>query len=311
MKPRCPFSLLLALATLSLPTARAGEAMNDGKKTVVEPTTTAVPLTLFRLRSSYVFESDFDNSNDTAGDAWSNTFEFGQRFPLDLGWPQNPDGRWFLRLGADYTRFDFDHSGTAPLPATLQSIAGVIALEYIQAGEVGILLETAPGVYFENDVNSGTFDSPTKLAAAFPLTTNFYLVAGGTYSGLRSYPFLPVIGAFWRINDRWTLRAIVPEPRLIYRATDRLALWVGGEIAGGSFRTDDDQDRDPALRKAVLTYSEYRVGAGFTYGDGDRCAVDVGAGYAFERKFDYHRADEDFQTEEGAPFVKVTLRAAF
>jgi hypothetical protein len=285
--------------------------MVDSKKSVVEPSRTEVPLTLFRLRSSYVFESDFDNSDNTSGDALSNTFEFGQRIPLDLSWPRNSDGGWYLRLGADYTRFDFDNSGDAPLPSTLQSIAGVIALEYIQSGEVGILFETAPGVYFENDVNSGSFDSPTKLAAAFPLTSDLYVIAGVTYSGLRSYPFLPAVGVFWRISDRWTLRAIVPEPRLIFRPSDRLALWVGGEVAGGSFRTDDDHERDPKLRKAVLTYSEYRVGAGFTYGDVDRVALDVGAGYAFERKFDYHRADEDFETEEGAPFVKVTLRAAF
>ena len=40
-------------------------------------------------------------------------------------------------------------------------------------------------------------------------------------------------------------------------------------------------------------------------------ALDVGAGYAFRRKFDYHRAEEGYETDEGAPYVRVSFSAGF
>ncbi|HEX8296837.1 MAG TPA: hypothetical protein VF593_11080 [Chthoniobacteraceae bacterium] len=290
--------------------AWAGSPSAAPEKTVAEPTRTEVPLNILRLRSSYVFESDFDNDRGS-GDALANSIEISRRFALDLPWPKAADGQWFFRLGAEYARFDFNHTGDLPLPNTLQSFAAVIALEYLQRGEVGILLESAPGFYFEESVSSEAFAAPTLLAAAFPVSEKLFLIGGASYHPFRSYPILPVAGVLWKISDRWTLRAIVPEPRLIFRAGDQLALWAGAELSGGSFRVDESGDRDPKLRGAVLTYSEYRVGAGFTYGDPNRTAIDFGAGYAFNRKFDYHRADEDYETEEGAPYVKLTFRAGF
>ena len=36
--------------------------------------------------------------------------------------------------------------------------------------------------------------------------------------------------------------------------------------------------------------------------------IELGAGYAFNRKFDFHRAEEGFETDEGAPFAKLEMR---
>jgi hypothetical protein len=307
--------LLLALAAAAVlaSPALAGSrtySSSDAKKSITPEECPPDSRLLFRATSSYVFESDFERGDNASGDALQSEFDFGYRIPVELGWPNAECGQWYLRLGARYTRFDFGHEGGLPLPSTLQSAAAVVALEYLQRGEIGVLFETRPGVYFEHDINTGAFDSPTILALAIPITDNFYGIVGASGSLLRSYPVIPLVGFFWRVSPEWTVKAYLPEPRIIYSPTENLSFWVGGELTGGSFRVDDDQGRQANLRNAVVTYSEYRASAGVTW-SAKNYSVEVGGGYAFQRKFDYHRAEEGFATDEGAPFVKVELRAAF
>lgn len=302
------FLALISLATVCTAAVRAGQPIEEGSRPAAS---SSVPLTLFSLRSSYVFESDFARGTNASGDAWSNKVEFSRRFPVSLPWPSSPDGGWYLRLGAEYNRFDFSQTGNLPLPDTLQSFAGIIALEYIVRGQVGIVLQTAPGFYFENDVTSDAFDAPTKLGVSYRVNDRFFLLGGVTYSNLRSYPFLPALGFVWRVDDQWTILALVPEPRVIYRPSETLAFWAGGELAGGAFRTDNDNSRPANLRNAALSYSELRAGGGVTIGNPQRMSLELGGGYAFHRKFDYHRAEDVYNTAEGAPYVKASLRAAF
>ncbi len=306
MNPRPVLPALLAIVLSATASAGAPEM-----KAPI-PAVTAVPLSVVNLRSSYTFESDFQQGDDAAGDSWFNSATVQHRFPLGWSWLAMPDAGWYLRLGAQYGRFDFNNSGGLPLPDTLQNANAILAVEYLVAGEIAILLETAPGFYFEENPDGDSFDAPTKLAVAFPLTPRFFLVAGATYRGaIEKYPFFPVLGALWLINDEWTLRLIAPAPRLIYRPAEHLRLWVGGELGGGAYRVDDDPSRPAELRHAVLTYSEIKVGAGFTWGDPDRVALDVGAGYNIRRKFDYFRAEKGYETDEGAPYLRVSFTAGF
>lgn len=282
-------------------------------KTVAPPAAYEVPLTVLNLRSIYTFESDFERGGGNAsGDSWFNSVTVSRRFPISLPWPNDDQGSWYFRAGAEYSRFDFNNSGDLPLPSNLQNVNALLAIEYLVQGETAILIETAPGFYFENEIDGDSFDAPTKAALAVPLSKSFYLVGGATYRGrFEKYPIWPVLGAVWFINDHWTLNLVAPAPRLTYKAADNLRFWVGGDLGGGSYRTDDDQDRQGNLRNAALAYSEYRAGVGVVWGDPDRAALDLGAGYTFKRKFDYHRAEEGFETDEGAPFIRLGFRGGF
>lgn len=310
MKRRIALLSFLASLTLAI-TATAGTPVADYKSgPPVE--STFVPRSIVSLRSSHTFESDFERGEDASGSSWFNGATYQQRFPLGWSWLSTQDSGWFLRVGAEYGRFDFDNSGGLPLPDTLQSANAIIAIEHLVHGQIAILIEAAPGFYFESQADSDSFDVPAKLAFSFPITPRLFGVAGVIYrGGFEKYPVLPLVGAVWLINDEWMLRLVAPAPRLVYRASDRLRLWVGGELSGGSYRVDDDQSRPANLRNAVVSYNEFKAGAGFTWGDPDRISLDVGAGYAFHRKFDYHRAEEGYETDEGAPYVRVSFTAGF
>jgi len=284
------------------------------KKTVQPLECPPDALTIIHAQSDYVFQSDLKRGHGEQ-DALHNSIELGERLPLEgfLGnWPNAECGHWFLRLGAAYERFDFDNERESRLPDTLQKIAGVVALEYLVKGETGIFLETRPGVYFQHDINSGTFDAPTTLAAAIPVFggDRFYLILGAAGSLLWNPHVIPVVGALWHINDQWDLRAYLPEPRLTYKVSDKLHLYAGGELVGGAFKTDRrNVPADTNLSGAVVTYTDIRAGGGITY-ECKPFSVDLGAGESLQREFDYHRAHERFRTEP-SPFVKLTVKAEF
>jgi hypothetical protein len=309
---KVPTALLAASALLAAP-AFAGQQVHtasDGKKSVVEPCAPASRV-LFDLDSSYVFESDIEsNDRDAAGDALSNTVRLGYRIPLGESWPGTECGLWHLRLGAMYERHDFGHSGGLPLPNHIQSLAGVMALEYLVNDETAIMLETRPGVYFENDIAGRNFDAPTTLGMAFRLSDNFIAVAGATYGGFRAFPVLPGLGFKWTISDQLTLTALFPKASLDYKFSESCGAYIGGEYVGNSVRVDRQPGHNGRLNHAVLNYSEWRAGAGVKFKLGS-LRGEIGAGYAFQRRFNYHRADLAWETEEGAPYLKAELHAAF
>ncbi len=291
--------------------AYGSEITTDAKKVVIDPAPSD-PLIVLDLKSSYVAESDFERGDGSRGDAFAINFRFGYRIPVSGPlWGGYEGSHWYLRVGAEYGRFDFDNEGGLPIPNTLQAFSGIIALEYLVKGRTAILVETQPGAYFEHDINSGTFDVPTKAVGVIRLTNSLFGVVGARYSALSNYPVVPVAGVHWLINDQWTLSLIPPDPRLIYAPSKGVEYWVGGELVGGSFKTDNRQvERKQKLSGAVVTYTDYRAGAGVTL-SGDRWLLEFAGGYSFQRKFDYYRAEEGYKTDEGAPYATVAMRLSF
>ena len=305
-------SLLTTACALAIAApAFAGQIMSDpkdGKKTIMEPCPPVDRFTL-EIDSSYVFESDFKDRKNDSGSAYSGNIDFGYRIPLGEGWPNVHCGTWNLRVGAHYSRHDFGNSGNVPIPNHIHALSGVVALEYLVDGKTGIIIETRPGVYFENDISSDNFDAPTFAVFAHRFTPSFTGVIGAAYGQFRKYPILPVVGFIWDINESWTVNAIYPKAQVLYKVSDSAKVYFGGEYVGDSVRVDDAKGRSSRLDNAVLSYSEYRGTVGFQYTTGNFTA-DLSGGWAFERKFDYHRAGRDFKTE-GAPFVELALKAAF
>lgn len=274
------------------------ESIGDEKKE-------AVSRDLFELESGYVFESDL-HRDGSFGDQYAigNSFSYGHRFLLS--------GNLYLRLGIDYSRFDFG-STSAPVPNHLQSVAGVIGVDYMHNNDVGAFLQVRPGFYTENDFDSASFDAPITLGRIFVLQPDkLYLFTGLNASFLRGqFPVLPLAGLIWLPNEQWKFMAILPEPRVIYSPGGKFHFWMGGQLTGGSFRTDRDNTIVPTkLNGAQVDYAEYRVGGGFIYSPCDNVSIDLGGGYAIQRRFDFHRADITYKTD-GAPYLRVQFKAKF
>ncbi|MEP6685671.1 MAG: hypothetical protein ABJB22_02740 [Verrucomicrobiota bacterium] len=260
---------------------------------------------LFSFRSSYVFESDLENDgNFGEQDVWQNQFEYGHRFLLK--------GNLYLRAGVAYERFDFGES-FAPVPDHLQSLAGVIGLDYMHGDDVGAFIQFRPGFYTENDFDSASFDVPTILGRIFVLRPDeLYLFVGARAAFLSGkYPVIPLAGLIYRPNQQWAFDIVVPEPRIIYSPTKNFGVFLGGEVVGGSYRTDHDGNIFPTkLDGAQIDYTDYRAGGGIIFSPCKALTIDVAGGYSIQRSIDYDRADEEFKTDP-APYLRISVKAEF
>ncbi|MEY2561512.1 MAG: hypothetical protein QOG51_1927 [Verrucomicrobiota bacterium] len=265
----------------------------------------AVSRDIVEFESSYVFESDL-HRRGSFGDQYAigNSFSYAHRFLLR--------GHLYLHLGIDYNRFDFGSTG-APVPDHLQSVAGVIGIDYMHNNDVGAFIQVKPGFYTENNFDSASFDAPITLGRIFVLQPDkLYFFVGANAAFLRGqYPVIPLAGLIWLPNEQWKFMAILPEPRVIYSPCNKLDFWVGGQLNGGSFRTDRDNTIVPSkLNGAEVDYSDYRVGGGVIWSPCDAFMIDLGGGYSVQRRFDFHRSDISYKTDP-APYLRLEFKAKF
>lgn len=284
----------------------AGTEVDD--KTAVASTQASeetVPLDIFKLESAYVFESDLNHGGSFGKQAEiQNEFEYGHRFQVR--------GNYYAHLGVAYSRYDFG-STSAPVPNHLQAMSAVIGIDYMHGNDVGAFLQVRPGFYFQNDIGISSFDAPITLGRIFIVQEDkLYFFLGAYASFLRSgFPVLPLAGVIWIPNEKFRIMAVLPEPKLIYSPTKKLDVWVGGELVGGSFRTDrNDNIRPGKLNGTQVDFADYRAGVGLSYDVSKNVSLDVGAGYSLQRQFDFGRAGETYRTDP-SPYVRLQMSAAF
>ncbi|MDQ6765690.1 MAG: hypothetical protein M3Z22_06275 [Verrucomicrobiota bacterium] len=263
-------------------------------------------LDILHIDSSYVLESDLHRHGTSYGDqdALQNAIEYSHRFLIS--------GKIYLRLGFSYERFDFG-STSAPVPNHLQSLAGLVALEYMVGNDVGAFISVRPGYYTENDFRQESFDYPITLGRIFVLQQNqLYLFVGANAAFLRGqYPILPLAGLIWRPSAQWNVYAILPEPRVTYSPSKRLSFYAGGQLVGSSFRTDRNDGIVPhRLSNAQIDYSEYRAGLGVEFHPCDHFSVNLGGGYDLLRRMNFDRANVEFKSDP-APYARLAFRAEF
>ena len=224
----------------------------------------------------------------------------------------------YLKLGAKYERFDFGAT-TAPLPTTLQSLHGIVGLEYVVKGEPAVYLYTDPGVFTSrfSHVNFGSVDVPVDIGTGVPVPFfhNVFGLVGMHLSALAHYPVYPILGVVWIINGRLSIQAVPPEPRMVYKVTDHLDVFAGGELLGEAYKTSYRRDLRPQEQRfngAVIDYSETRVGGGLTYNVNKAVNFDFSGGCSLSRDFDYYRPDASkrFVTQP-APYAKIEFSAEF
>lgn len=259
---------------------------------------------LFRADSSYVFKSDLDNDGGfNEQGVLQNAFQYSHRFQLS--------GKIYFRAGFAAERFDFT-STNAPVPNHLQSYAALLSLEYVVGNDIGAFIQVNPGFYTENTFDSDSFDYPITLGRVFVLQPDrLYLFVGANAAFLRGeFPILPLAGLVYK-SAPWNIYAVVPEPRVTYSPNKSLDLYAGGQLVGGSYRTDDNDGIVPhKLSNAQVDYSEYRGGVGVDFHPNDAVSVNIGGGYSFLRRVNFDRAGEEYDADP-APYVRVTFKAEF
>jgi len=285
---------LLGAAVFGATAAWAGSVAPD------EP----VPLDVIATDESAVFSSGFNHRGTGSGDAWHSSLDVTRRIPL-----AGPAGHWFLQAGVSGERFDFGGSDRGSLPGTLQTFNVPLGIVNITEAHVGFIAQLRPGFYFEHEISRGAFDVPLEIGGYWPLINEKLYAAWGLRAGLlMPHGVFPTAGLIWVINPKLILHGVLPEPRLEYTVSDRLALWAGSEFNGGTFKIDSGTDGK--FSGTVVQYYEIRAGAGATLVPAKGWSIKLAAGYACERKFDFYRADQS-SVADPAPYVRLQASVEF
>jgi hypothetical protein len=123
---------------------------------------------------------------------------------------------------------------------------------------------------------------------------------------------IPIVGVIWLVNDKTRVEAIFPHPSVIYTISDDWEFRVTGEVGGDGFRVDKNGRGPQDYSNGVLLYDYMRAGAQITYSHFKPFDVTLGAGYNFERQFDFFRSGPGQKYDAtGAPYVKIAIEAKF
>ena len=276
---------------------------------------------IFNYETTYTGTSDYQRYNGVFGDSDSiyNDISYAHRFLIT--------GNWYLRLGAEYERFDFggdngsNHlsptglvlGGNNGLPDHLQTVHALIAYEYIVHDHAGAGIDLEPGLYFENHANGDAFDIPWKVWVTFPLKKDKIFGVIGAGGSINSSPIAaPGGGLIWLFTDHLRLEGVFPKPALVYNPNDDWEFRIAGNLYYESFRTDDVVTplRKLQVHDPVVQYSEDRVGVQATYSHFKPLDITLDVGATVRRDFDFFRAEASVKSDP-APYVRLAVEAKF
>jgi opacity protein-like surface antigen len=223
-----------------------------------------------------------------------------------------------FRFGLNYNRLDFGRPAGSPLPNNLQTISPSFGAEYKLTNQWGVFGALAPRLELidnGNQIESQDFQLGAMVGASYNPNEDLSLRLGLAINpGALNLPVLPVVGVRWHFAKPWTLNLGLPRTSLDYQILPNLVLSpieIGFE--GGAFHTSKNYGSSvgmPQLNDRKLEYNEVRVGAGIGYMALKNLQVNLSAGAAVYRDFDFK--DASFSPKaDPAPFVQLGARVGF
>ena len=219
-----------------------------------------------------------------------------------------------LRFGFEWQRFSFGVPDHAAVPRVLQQASGVLGFDYQIADQWLMRAEVEPGIYSDfRDISWRDFDAPLILGAVYLADADLQWFFGLRLDVRSEYPVLPAAGVRWKFADEWTLNFMLPNPRLEYKANDRLAFYLGGGIEAGTFAVGESFGSDhgqPKLDGAMVDYLELRLGAGCSWKIIPSITIEAEAGDMPYREFEFFDPNVEFRSHN-APYGQIACHARF
>lgn len=305
-------TLLLTVSAAFAPCAEAGTSSGKDAPAPAEPAAESPAFKLsgeFDVSQSYVGEGDVRRGGRNRSlDEYNSEVRFVLTPRIALG---------YLRLGAEWNRYSFGFSNDGnPLPNTLQSAAAIVGLDTRFSDSILVRFEAQPGIYGTNfgEVRLGQVRVPFIVGGTYIYSPDLQIIAGISVDVDRKFPVIPGVGVRWKVAPKLVLNAVLPAPRLEYEASHDTTIYAGADLRGDAYRADTNNRSttlERRLNRAVVTYSEVRVGGGLSQKLSSALTLSAEAGCQPYREFDYDRADVRYKSNTVSPYGQIVLHGAF
>lgn len=287
MKQTYAFALIAGLGLLTCPGLHAGTS--DPKDSITPnlapPQSDSVPVSQeFLLQGDYASPSNLKQGSAPVGGV--SDVHSHMNYIVE---PQIKDGV-LMRLGVDWERHSLGLFPAAPLPNTLQSVNAIIGVDLAVDNKIIMRIEGHPGIYSDwvGNIDWNDFDMPVQIGGTYLYSKDLQFILGIQVDLKSNLPIVGLPGVRWQFADKWVLAFIPPKPQLQYEVNNRLTLYVGGELQGGTYQLNENfgtnHGRGPGytgqqLNNAVCDFGEFRVGGGFTWKFTPNMSLDISGGY--------------------------------
>lgn len=219
------------------------------------------------------------------------------------------------RVGVAFEQFTLDATSGVPVPERLQSHAIDLGATWSITPGWTLSAAVQPGLFGDSDASSrDAFAAPATLLALWQPTPRWSLGAGVRYHTLGRNELMPFLSARWQITSAWTLSLGAPRTEIAFTFDRATTFFAGASFEGGAFAIDDPSLVAPAgypgLRETKLEYREIRAGAGIRRQLSSSSRLQLEAGSALDRRFDYYERDLKIEADAAA-FVAVSLVMSF
>ncbi len=221
--------------------------------------------------------------------------------------------RWYMPLGLGSANTWFSTVFGVPIPDQIDTLHLNAGLGYRFNDQWTVSGSFGPVLYTLHDIKSDDVGFVGTARAVYRPKPNLIVTFGIAVNPDSDIPVFPAFGARWDIQTNLTLNLIFPKPGVIYRPTPKVSLFVGGGLNGATFRTDDQMGVKtglPQFNRALATYWDFHLGAGFEYAILRHVSVNVEGGYSLGRQIRYDDPDETVKFDP-SPYVQAEVRCRF
>ena len=221
--------------------------------------------------------------------------------------------RWFVPLGLGSDNLFMESVEGAPIPDQVHTLRLNTGLGYRFNDDWTISGSLGPVLYRFEDIASNDIGVGGMVRASYRASPDLNVSFGLAFNPDSDIPVFPAAGVRWIVRTNLTLNLMVPKPGVIYRATPKLNLFVGGSIGGATFRSSDTlgtQIGQPRFNHELASYWDVRATVGADYQLTRLFAASLECGYSIWRALDYKDLDETVRFGP-APCVQAGLRCRF
>ncbi|MEO7414551.1 MAG: DUF6268 family outer membrane beta-barrel protein [Opitutaceae bacterium] len=268
----------------------------------------ASPAVEWMVEISHAAKSDIAEGTRPLGEI--STFQSRASFLRTI--TSDAQSSWLL--GGSWQRLEFSPAAGTPIPDSLSALALKIGYNRQLSPQWSLRTEIDPGIYSDfEDISADDLNAPLGVRAVYAASRELQWIFGLNLDWRSGNPVVGGAGVRWQFAPDWTLLFLIPAPRIEYVATPDLTFFAGANLRGGTFRVAKDFGRSrgrPLLDDQNIGYRELSAGAGARWKLSPAIALSAGAGWMFDRRFEFD--DRDLLLNgDGALSFQLTLSGSF